>query len=310
MGMNDAPPVRDKKSYLAPILGVLLAAMLVLALWQARNADIHLEDVLGNLVKKSEILSQMKADLLKSVEAEKNAVMADTDEESEAFAKLAFDASNTVETNRKNLEQLIQTGRAPDEIKLIGEFDTCWDEFRKIDRELLDFAVRNTNLKAARLSFTKGRDAVKRFQASLTALIDGNATSPEGPQIAKLAFQAVSGAYAVYSLEAPHIVESSDQKMDEIETAMAKAVGEVRTALYTVGGIAGERNRTQLGEAQAALADFLKINEEVVKLSRQNTNIRSMELSLGAKRKVTAQCMETLTALQEVVRSTTFKATR
>jgi len=49
---------------------------------------------------------------------------------------------------------------------------------------------------------------------------------------------------------------------------------------------------------------------EVIGLSRQNTNVKSFELSLGRKRKITAQCDEILSNLQEALRSKEFKATR
>jgi hypothetical protein len=53
------------------------------------------------------------------------------------------------------------------------------------------------------------------------------------------------------------------------------------------------------------------INAEIVELSRQNSNIRSFALSLGQKRKMTAQCQDVLAALQETVReSMAYKATK
>ena len=50
--------------------------------------DVHLtfQDYLGIQVKKLEILSRMQINLFKSVEAEKLAVTADTDESSKTFA--------------------------------------------------------------------------------------------------------------------------------------------------------------------------------------------------------------------------------
>ncbi|MGA3085079.1 MAG: hypothetical protein ABSE95_09810 [Thermodesulfobacteriota bacterium] len=48
----------------------------------------------------------------------------------------------------------------------------------------------------------------------------------------------------------------------------------------------------------------------MIELLRQNTNINSFELSLGRKRKVTAQCDEILLGIQEAVRNRSFKATK
>ncbi|NTW37840.1 MAG: hypothetical protein HGB17_17390 [Syntrophobacteraceae bacterium] len=65
-----------------------------------------------------------------------------------------------------------------------------------------------------------------------------------------------------------------------------------------------------IDEASAAYADFSEVNTRVVSLSRQNTNIKSFELSLGRKRKVAAQCDEILSNLEGIVRSRAFEATR
>jgi hypothetical protein len=53
-----------------------------------------------------------------------------------------------------------------------------------------------------------------------------------------------------------------------------------------------------------------KVNAEILDLSRRTGNVRSLAISLGPKRKVTAECQDLLGALQEAVRSQTLKATR
>ncbi len=298
------------KSRLPWVFGVLLLAMLAVVLIYSYRTDIRLEDVLGNMAKKNELISQMKTDLLKSVEAEKNAVLADTDEESSKFARESLDSESAVNRERTLLGQFIDSGRSAAEMKLLGEFDKCWDEFQKIDKELLDFAVRNTNLKAAALSFGKGKEAVSRFERALANLGEAESSAPEAQQVLKRAYSAVSGILNLYSLEAPHIIASSDKRMDEIESEMNSAADRVRSDLKAMEGLVQGEGKTQLSEAESAFADFIKINAEVLMLSRQNTNVKSMELSLGAKRKITAQCIESLDALQKAVGSRSFRATR
>lgn len=63
-------------------------------------------------------------------------------------------------------------------------------------------------------------------------------------------------------------------------------------------------------QAKTAFAEFLAVTNQVVQLSRLNSNINSLELSLGRKRTVAAQCDDALAALQESVQQKTFKATK
>lgn len=61
---------------------------------------------------------------------------------------------------------------------------------------------------------------------------------------------------------------------------------------------------------KAAYAEFWGINTEVMKLSRQNSNVRSLALSLGQKRNVTVQCQDALESLEKSIHSKVYKATR
>jgi hypothetical protein len=66
----------------------------------------------------------------------------------------------------------------------------------------------------------------------------------------------------------------------------------------------------QLAAASAALDQFAMVNAEIVSLSRRNSNVRSLALSLGKKRTVTAECEDLLQALEDTLASHHFAATR
>jgi hypothetical protein len=53
--------------------------------------------------------------------------------------------------------------------------------------------------------------------------------------------------------------------------------------------------------AGAAFARYLELQAQVLSLSRENTNVRSLSLSLGRKRAAQAICQDTLAALQEAI---------
>jgi hypothetical protein len=54
----------------------------------------------------------------------------------------------------------------------------------------------------------------------------------------------------------------------------------------------------------------MKINDELIVLSRRNSNVRSLALSLGRKRVVTADCEDRLRALEQALATHEFTATR
>lgn len=292
-------------------LAILLALALVLTLIAFLfKGGPDLRDVLGNMIEKTRLLSEMRVNLLKSLEYEKSAVMADTDEASRDFADQSRHAADTVDQNLREFESLLNRDHTNNEMELFQEFNSCWTEVRKIDQRILDFAVQNTNLKAAAVSFGKGHETIERFDRALKNLVHSNLPSNNCSDVMRLASDALSAGWTILSLHAPHIAAASDAVMDEIETEMRHDGEIVGTSLKKLADLVSEEGRATLQDAKAAYDEFSAVTAEVIELSRENTNVKSFELSLGKKRKVAAQCDEILISLQEAVRTREFKATR
>lgn len=274
------------------------------------NSRLRFQDVFENVLKKNQLVSMMRINLHASAEAEKSAVLADTDEASQYFADRSAQASTAVDQARREIGQLIEAEKIPKEIDILSEFNRCWERFQEIDRTLLPLAVQNTNLKAFSLSFGPASEAIRRMELALAGLIDSNLSSAEASRIVRLAFEALTAAVKIHASQAPHIAEISDDKMDQIEALMGEYDQVVRDSLNTLGAMIDATGKPSLDAARAGYDDFKRINAEVIKLSRENSNVRSLVLSLGQKRKVTAQCEEILSALYDTLQSTRFKATK
>jgi hypothetical protein len=309
--MNMRPP--DRKYKLIAIWAALPAVLAVLVFVGIRSHGKSplLKDALSNMVETTRLLSEMKVNLLKSVEAEKSAVLADTDEASEAFAGQSIQAAAAVDEARLKLRRLASEHGTSEEMKLVGEFDQCWAELQKIDQVLLGLAVRNTNIKAAKLSQTEAHEAMERFEKAFGKLIEISMRDAAGQtQIVELALRALGAGHKIEFLQLPHILASSDERMHEIEVEIKEAADQVDGSIDALDALVNEKDGAALAEAKKAYTDFMQVNARVIELSRQNTNIKSMELSLGKKRIATAQCEDSLGALQEAVNGRTFKATR
>ncbi len=288
----------------------LWVILMVTLMVNCHGSELDLKDVVGIMAKKLDLLSRMHINLLRSVEAEKNAVMADTDEESQTFADQSLKAADLVERDRREVGRLADKDHSSQELKLLQEFDGCWVEFRKTDRELLDFAVKNTNLKAARLSFGPAGEAVTHFEKALNRLISTQPDNQEDARIPKLACRALTAGLKIHYLQAPHIAAADDQRMDKIEASIKQHEQEINESLKTLKTLVSPEKLGAYQEAKTAFNELMKVTAQVIDLSRQNTNIKSFELSLGRKRKISAQCGEILVSLQEAVKAREFKATR
>ena len=304
MKSTASDPKKGRGMLTVAALAVCAVLLAIILYW--KNNIVGVDSVPAIMANKLEALSALRINLLKSVEFEKSAVMADTDEASIEFAEESLREVHAGERNRLALSGLIEKYPSGKEKELMGEFNACWVEFREIDHQVLGFAVQNTNLKAARLSFGAGSAAMRKFESELSRLADESSGGP----ICRLAGDALAAALRINVLHAPHIASPDGAEMDAIEKTIQENDAVVKKSLAEIRPLLPSGKKASLQLAMAAYDAFMEITTRVLELSRQNTNIKSFELSLNRKRKITAQCNDTLKSLRDVVQSRVFKATR
>src|ERR1700741_5030957 len=125
-------------------------ALVALAL-AACHRDI--EVALTQQIEARRLAADMRVQLHRSAEAAQRAIMADTDEAANGFAREASEASDTLDADRRALDALLSDIGSAAEQKLAQDFATAFARLQELDRMLLPIAVENTNVKAQRLSF-------------------------------------------------------------------------------------------------------------------------------------------------------------
>ncbi len=292
--MNATPRKPLSFSGLPLALIVLVVVVAGGALWLTGSRQ-SLDKVYAATVRKAQIVADMRADLFAAAEAEKSAVLADTDQASVDFARQARASVDKVASGLKAFQGLAES--SPEQ-ELAKRFEEAFAEYRKVDEEVLGLAVQNTNLKAFALSFGKAAATLGEMESSLRPLLDG-----PNDKLARQAQRALAEALRTQSMQAAHIMEKTDPRMDALEKDMAVADKAARAALAALG-------KDGAG-ALAVYERYWKLNGEIVGLSRQNTNVRSLSLSLERKTKVLAACDAALRVLEENIRERmATKATR
>jgi hypothetical protein len=278
---------------------VLLALLLWLALhFQGNQTPAEL---VAFKAKRIDLVERMRLDLASASEAEKSAVMAVTDEDSQKYADQARAATANVDRERNDLAHLLDTGGTSREKNSLAQFAKLFTDFQAVDKELLVLAVKNTNLKAYSLAFGPAADAITQMNDSLSRLVTKSANSPDARAAALLAFGAETAALRIQVLLAPHIAEESDAKMDAMEARMTKDDQEVRKDLDGLAALPMFNGDADLATANSAYARFSEIRAKIIPLSRENTNVRSLAISLDQKRKVMFLCQDALASLQQAI---------
>lgn len=255
------------------------------------------------------IASHLHVQFSRAADASNRAVMADTDEASTAAAHEAQQTTQAVEQDVEALRPILENLSYRDEVQQLQGFKARFAQYRALDAEILPLAVENTNIKAQRLSFGPAQDAVNAFRQSLAAAAR-LAAAKNALAVDALVAKATVAVLEVQVSEARHIAESDDAAMTRMEAAMHASEAAARSALDSLKGLLQPAAGAQLTAAASALDRFTAANAEIVTLSRRNSNVRSLALSLGKKRTVTAECDDMLQALEDALAQHHFSATR
>jgi hypothetical protein len=98
------------------------------------------------------------------------------------------------------------------------------------------------------------------------------------------------------------IAEASDPRMDESEALMTQEGEQVRSDLEGLGALSKLNGAAALAVATSRYARFREIKSQVLARSRENTNVRSLSISLNQKRQVMLACHDVLSSLPEAIR--------
>ena len=252
--------------------------------------------------------SDLRVQFTRAADASNRAVMADTDEASSAAAHEAVQARQAVQRDIDALYTILEDLGDRNEAAQLERFKARFEEYQKLDDTILPLAVENTNIKAQRLAFGPAQEAVSAFRQAVDAA--ARTAAAKNDHTAAIVSQAIAGVLDVQVMQARHIAESDDSAMSRMEAAMTASLATAHKGLETLRGLLPSAAGSPLAAAAAALDTFTAANAEIVALSRRNSNVRSLALSLGKKRTVTAECSDLLQALEEALASHHYAATR
>jgi len=301
-----------KKERLALAAGCGIALALILFAVFAKFGDSSPSVSTGYkaVLARKELLARMRLQLLKSVEMEKSAVMALANPKSVEYANQSRVASAAVDQDLAALRSLVDNGFMANEKKLFEEFAVCWMELGKVDQITLLRTVANANLRAAVLSRGRGEESMHRFEEALASIHASSAGSPDAGQVAVQASRALIAALKIFNLHTPYIIEVNSAEMGLIETRIHAEEQVASQSLAALEELSGNEKAEEIAQAKASFAEFVDVTSQVMQLSRQNSDIASLMLSLEKKRIIAAQCDDILTALEETINHKTSEATR
>jgi hypothetical protein len=264
--------------------------------------------VLTRVLEARRLASELHVEFIKASEASNRAVMATSENTAASAVAESKRARDVVDRKIDALKPLLESLGYRDDLRYLDGFTTRFEEYKRLDDEILSLAVEGTNVKAQRLSFGPAQEAADAFRKALETAA-AHATSNKD-RVEALAGRALTAVLEIQVMHAPHIAEADDTVMTRMEDQMTESATAARSAMKELQETLPPDAKPALAAANDALDRFLAINAEIISLSRRNTNVRSLALSFGRKRVVSAECADQLNMLEQALAKHEFSATR
>ena len=270
----------------------------VLAATSAAGCD-EPRTVLGRLLESRRLSAEALLQFAKVTEAGNRAVMADSPNVASAAARDLGVATEAVASDAVALATQLKELSYSREAALLEEFQKRFAEFRAVDREILELAELDTNIKAQRLSFGAAQEAADFLRDALATIVQK--APVDDWRVRAMSAEILSSIREIQVLEAPHIAEPDDAAMSRLEERIGRAESLARKNLAALGAAVRVDAKPAFLSATTALDRFMSVHGEIVMLSRRNSNVRALALALGKRRALASVCEEHLRAIQEAL---------
>ena len=286
----------------------LIGALAFAGAWWI-GCDRGLGESLTRLIEAQKLAADMRIQLHRSSETTQQAIMSADDEAAASFVRESEESTSTLAADQRALGPLIAQIGTGEEKQLIGELGGACQRVQDLDRKLLALAVENTNVKAQRLAFGPARAAANELRDHLNRAASA-APAAKALRAELLATRVQLAVREIQAVHARHIAEADDAAMTELEHSMAQSESSARSSLEELSELLGPAAEAELDAAHEQLDRFSGVHQELLKLSRANSNVHSLAVALGEKRTATAACDAALAALQDALAKHGLQATR
>ena len=301
LSLGETAKMKTKGSWeiiwIAVTMGGLLASLIFVYIRADRNPLAQIEFK----AKRIAIVNTMRLALAATSEEQNCAVLSTNELDSKTFVHRARLESAAFERGRLELADLILKRGDETETALAHRVDQAFREFQSINDQLSDLTIQSSNRKAYALAFGPTMNLLQALDVELSRLCmaNGNSPSERNMEVLKLVSDARLSVLRIQVLLIPHIAEASDQKMDEFETRMAEEDQKIQQGLVSLGLLLS--GRASIATITSLHAEFEELKSQIIKLSRENSGIRSVAIALNEKRKAMLACQDALASLEKAI---------
>ncbi len=241
--------------------------------------------------EKIKIAARINRNVVEIGRAEKNMILAVTQEEMESYASTIEDLEIELEERKQRLEGLAsEEGK-----KALADFDGLFDRYLQVNEQVQELTRQNSNEKAKEISMAEGRQTFEEAAAAITQIIERNnryITENGSAQIRAAAERMLlSSGIKINLLEIQRaeknmILALTQEEMDRYADAIAGYKQALRSNMDGLNRLITAEGRDALTQFTGYMEEYLTLHDRVVELTRQNSNSRAFALSTSEGRQL------------------------
>jgi methyl-accepting chemotaxis protein len=283
------------------ILIGLMILMAVVSLDKLANMNVQIDTIVDVSAEKIKLGARINQDAIAISRAEKNIILARTVEDMEAIEVPLRIRRAAMEVRIIALKALVS-----DEERLtLDQFDTTFDAYLAVNKQVRTFATLNSNRVAQAMSENEGTKSYLRAQTAMRSIADRN---DEGSEIANiqadnaasrvlLASQVRQDMLEISRAEKNIILAKSTQDMDYYSDATASIRKVMLVNRAALRELTAANGRARLDEFSYVWDEYLDVNDKIRQYARNKENDKAFKLASSDGRDLTDKADKMMTTI-------------
>ena len=288
-----------KMFILSSILMISIIVVATVALFRLAGLSSQVSSLVDSTLAKVNLVSDVHVKFLAGVRTQKNAVLSPSDDVSKNHANASRVAMEEATELARQLKELVSKSDSEQQSVEVAEMINALKNAKEVNDQTLDFAVQNTNYKARQLVLTELARQIDQITTRLRTWVDSTASgTPDQSAVARMVslYQIQSQLDSIIPSIVRHIVSSNEEEMSSWEQKIENALEKIHHELDS----ASAGNSVSQSEVAANLGEVQSTIARVTKLSRQDTNNKSVFLSLNESKVATDECVSQINDLSRL----------
>jgi methyl-accepting chemotaxis protein len=276
------------------ILVILMIFIVTLSLNIMSDMNGRIDKIADFSSNKIKLGARINQDVIAVSRAEKNLILALTIEDMNKYKTFINERREIMKKRRQELRTLVNN----DGKILLDNFDGIWDEYLKVNQQVVNYSRLNSTVKAQTLSADSGQRAFEIAETAMKAVVDQNAkevldgnnlTVSEVTNAASqtlMASRIIQNMLKIHRDEKSLLLASTEEGKDKYFEVIVNIKSTLNAQLTELDNMATAESRVYIETFTNAWNTFTDINEDVYRISRENGNVKAASLSNGEGRRL------------------------